>query len=185
MRLKIFWESGAIPGLELPAGRAIEMILGIPVDPEENGVFLSGYDPARSQYDAQKILHRIQLHKRKYGINGPVLVVTHRDLFVRGTDFVFGLARESTGVAVVSTARFCNEFYRREKDEDLLLSRMSTEGAHEVGHLLGLDHCLDTSCIMFPPETLDQLDGKRKGLCDGCRNLLQGIYSPPIIDSVK
>jgi archaemetzincin len=185
MRLKIFWESGALPGLELPAGRAIEMILGIPVDTEENGVFLAGYEPARSQYDAQKILHRIQLFKRKHALGGPVMVVTHRDLFVRGSDFVFGLARESTGVAVVSTARFSNEFYQRESDEDLLLSRISTEGAHEVGHLLGLDHCPDSQCIMFPPETLDQLDGKKKVLCDRCRDILQGVFSPPVIDSIR
>jgi archaemetzincin len=184
MRLKIFWESGALPGLELPAGRAIEIILGIPVDSEENGVLLAGYDPARSQYDAQKILHRMQLFKRKHALSGPVMVVTRRDLFVRGTDFVFGLARESTGVAVVSTARFSNEFYQRESDEERLLSRISTEGAHEAGHLLGLEHCTDSDCIMFPPETLDQLDGKKKVLCDRCRNALQGIYSPPVIDSI-
>jgi archaemetzincin len=185
MRLKIFWESGALSGLELPAGRAIEMILGIPVDTEENGVFLAGYEPTRFQYDAQKILHRIQLFKRKHGLNGPVMVVTHRDLFVRGSDFVFGLARESTGVAVVSTARFSNEFYQRECDEDRLLSRVSTEGAHEAGHLLGLDHCPDSQCIMFPPETLDQLDGKKKVLCDRCREILQGVFSPPVIDSIR
>ncbi|MDD1679220.1 MAG: archaemetzincin family Zn-dependent metalloprotease [Methanomicrobiales archaeon] len=185
MRLKILWESGALPGLEIPAGRAIELILGIPVDAEENGVLLAGYDPARSQYDAQKILHRIQLYKRKRTIPGPIMVVTHRDLFVRGADFVFGLARESTGVAVVSTARFYNEFYQREKDEELLLSRISTEGAHEAGHLLGLDHCPDSQCIMFPPETLDQLDGKKTVLCDGCRNILRGVFSPPVIDSIN
>jgi archaemetzincin len=184
VRLKIFWESGALPGLELPAGRAIEAILGIPVDTEENGVLLAGYDPVRSQYDAQKILHRIQLFKRKHAIDGPVMVVTGRDLFVRGSDFVFGLAREATGVAVVSTARFSNEFYQREKDEDRLLSRISTEGAHEAGHLLGLDHCPDSQCIMFPPETLDQLDGKKKVLCNRCRDILQGVFSPPLIDSI-
>jgi archaemetzincin len=185
MRLKIFWESGALPGLELPAGRAIETILGIPVDVEENGMMLSGYDPRRAQYDAQKILHRIQLFKRQHSLGDPVLLVTARDLFVRGSDFVFGLARESTGVAVVSTARFCNEFYQREGDQDLLLSRVSTEGAHEAGHLFGLPHCTDSQCIMFPPETLDQLDGKKKVLCTNCREYLQGVYHPPVIDCVR
>ncbi|MDD1675589.1 MAG: archaemetzincin family Zn-dependent metalloprotease [Methanomicrobiales archaeon] len=185
MRLKILWDSGALSGLELPAGRAIETILGIPVDVEENGLLLSGYDPRRAQYDAQKILHRIQLYKKRHALSEPVLVVTQRDLFVKGADFVFGLAREQTGVAVVSTARMRNEFYQRENDDDLLLSRISTEGAHEAGHLLGLSHCTDTQCIMFPPEMLDQLDGKKKGFCPVCKDALQGIHRPPIIDSVS
>lgn len=177
MRIKILWEPTALSGLERPAGKAIEQVLGLPVDVEENGILIAGFDPRRHQYDAQKILNRIQLHKRKHRIRAPLLLVTSRDLFVRGLDFVFGLARESTGVAVVSTVRLHNEFYGKRTDDDLLLSRVTTESGHELGHLLGLPHCADSSCIMFPPETLDQLDGKKPALCPLCRAALDRLLA--------
>lgn len=175
MRIKIFWDSGALCGLEAPAGRAIGTILGIPVDLEENGILVAGYDRRRNQCDAQKILARLQLYKKKHRVIDLILLVTRNDLFVKGSDFVFGLAREPVGAAVISTARLGNEFYGRKGNDDLLISRVVTEGTHELGHLLGLDHCSDSQCIMFPPETLDQLDGKKKAFCPVCLEQLTAL----------
>lgn len=186
MRIKIFWDSGALCGLEAPAGRAIGTILGIPVDLEENGILVAGYDRRRNQCDAQKILARLQLYKKKHRIIDLILLVTRNDLFVKGSDFVFGLAREPVGAAVISTARLGNEFYGRKGNDDLLISRVVTEGTHELGHLLGLDHCSDSQCIMFPPETLDQLDGKKRAFCPVCLErlpALSGTERAPTPDS--
>lgn len=52
------------------------------------------------------------------------------------------------------------------------MDRMVKEGAHEAGHLLGLDHCPDAACIMHNPITLDDLDRKRQGFCPECRTRL-------------
>lgn len=186
MRIKIFWDSGALSGLETPASRVIGTILGIPVDLAENGILVAGYDRRRNQCDAQKILGRLQLFKKKHGISDPLLLVTKNDLFVKGSDFVFGLAREPVGAAVVSTARLKNEFYGLKGNDDLLISRLVTEGTHELGHLFGLSHCPDSQCIMFPPETLDQLDGKKKAFCPICRSrlaMLLGEATPPVLES--
>ena len=71
-------------------------------------------------------------------ITEPVLLVVHQDLFGNGHSFVFGLARESVGAAVVSTARLGNEYYGRPGNDDDLIDRITKEGAHEVGHLFGL-----------------------------------------------
>jgi archaemetzincin len=173
MRLKIVWDAEALPGLEIPVGKALESILSLPVEVGESGITLAGYVQRRSQFDAETLLNRLQIFRIRHRLTELLLLVTARDLFVRGTDFVFGLARESSGVAVISTARLHNAFYGRDEDTDLLLSRTVTEVGHEVGHLLGLDHCSDSQCIMFSPETLDQLDGKKKGFCPSCKKILE------------
>ncbi len=173
MRLKTVWDAGALPGLEIPVGRALESIFSLAVEVGENGIPLVGYVQRRSQFDAETLLNRLQTYRAKHRMSELLLMVTGRDLFVKGTDFVFGLARESSGVAVISTARLHNAFYGRDEEIDLLLSRTVTEVGHEAGHLLGLDHCPDSHCIMFSPETLDQLDGKRKAFCPSCQKILE------------
>ena len=106
------------------------------------------------------------------GYTDPILLVVSQDLFNRGHSTLFGLARESAGVAAVSTARLANEYYGLEASDDALIDRIVTEGAHEVGHLLGLPHCTNRECIMFCPDTLDELNGKKKRFCDACHKQL-------------
>jgi len=186
VNIKIFWDPqvlAGLTGLERPVTRTVEMILQIQVKTLDDGIFISGYDTKRRQFDAQRILNKLQVYKQKHGISTPILLVTSRDLFVKGSDFVFGLARESSGVAVVSSERLRNEFYAREHDDDLLVSRIAVEIAHEVGHILGLAHCKDSQCIMFPPETLDQLDGKKRAFCSFCQQELKKQTGEEIIDS--
>jgi archaemetzincin len=48
------------------------------------------------------------------------------------------------------------------------MDRIVKEGAHEIGHLLGLGHCENRECVMFRPNTLDELDRKKKQLCPIC-----------------
>jgi archaemetzincin len=91
---------------------------------------------------------------------------------------VFGLAREAAGAAVISTARLGNEYYGRDGNDDDLIDRITKEGAHEVGHLFGLEHCRNRECIMFRPDTLDELDRKKKMLCQTCREHLEAHLTP-------
>ena len=93
---------------------------------------------------------------------------------------LFGLARESTGVAVLSTARLSNEYYGLPPSDDDLIDRLVKEGAHEVGHLLGLSHCHNRECIMFCPDTLDELNGKKKSFCESCRKQIEQRLMPQI-----
>jgi len=169
MRTIIFWDRNAPRGLELAVEKRIRSILGIPLEVEESCILLSGYDRSRNQYDAQKILSRIQLFKRQRGMQEPILLVVPHDLSMEGQDFVFGLARESVGAAVVSTARLDNGYYGRTREDSDLAGRLAKEGAHEIGHLFGLAHCDDPECVMFPPRTLGELDRKKMALCSLCR----------------
>ncbi len=173
MGINILWDRQAPEGLELPVARTIEMILGQETGFVEYPFLVEGYDRNRNQHDAQKILDRMQdTLTRRYAVSGPLLLVTSRDLYVGACDFVFGLARPASGVAVVSTARLNNEYYCRTPDDADLIDRTSKEGAHEIGHLLGLDHCSNPECVMFRPRTLDELDRKRQMLCPVCTQTL-------------
>lgn len=173
MGINILWDQQAPGGIELPVVRVIAMILGKDPGLVEYPFLIDGYDRNRNQHDAQKILDRLQdTLTRRYDIDGPLLLVTSRDLYVNGCDFVFGLARPACGVAVVSTARLGNDYYGRTPDDADLIDRTAKEGAHELGHLLGLDHCENPECVMFRPRTLDELDRKRKMLCPACREAL-------------
>lgn len=174
MRIKIFWDSDAAWGMGVPVCRDIGRVLNLEGEIQENPLMLTGFNRHRGQFDAQKILQRLEFFRRMHGIGELILLVTGKDLYVKGADFVYGLAREDFGVAVVSTARMTNEYYGREEDLGDLRRRIVTEGAHEIGHLLGLPHCTDISCLMFPPETRDQLDRKKVHLCTGCRRMLDG-----------
>jgi archaemetzincin len=172
MHVHIFWDSLSPAGLQMPVARSISSVLGVETSVSDNHVRISGLDMTRKQVDARALLDSVQAYKRLHGIADPVLLVVHQDLFREGNRYVFGLARESVGAGVVSTARLNNEYYGLRGSDDDFIDRIVKEGAHEIGHLLGLPHCPDGECVMFRPDTLDDLDRKKKVVCPACRELL-------------
>ena len=179
MRVHIFWDSLSPAGFQLPVSRLIDAILRVKTVVVENNVRIMGYVVERRQVDAQALLDSVQAYKHRHEITDPVLLVVHQDLFRNGNSFVFGLARESVGAGVVSTARLGNAYYGRQECDDDLIDRIAKEGAHEIGHLLGLPHCADGECVMFRPDTLDELHRKKKILCPVCHELLAARLSLP------
>ena len=172
MLIHIFCDSAAPAGLQVPVARTLSSMLGVRASVSDNPVRMMGYDHVRKQINAQALLDSVQAYKHHHTMTSPVLLVISQDLFRDGHRFVFGLARESVGAAVVSGARLGNKFYEKPAQDDDLIDRLAKEGAHEVGHLFGLDHCIVPECIMFRPNTLDELDCKKKMFCDACREQL-------------
>jgi len=101
-----------------------------------------------------------------------ILGVTGVDLTAPGLNFVFGLADPRNRAAIISLARLYPEFYGQPRDPGRFKARAVTEAVHELGHLLGLDHCPDPACVMSFSNSLADTDRKGPGFCKLCREKL-------------
>ena len=188
MGIHVFWDSRAPAGLSKPAAEGISSVLNTEIGWIDGGTFpLDGFDPARGQYDALKILSKLDLfrsmhpelfkpkemsteyYRQNCHHTEKVLLITSGDLYTPKNNFVFGLSHIKLGVAVVSATRLDNRFFGRYADDASLIKRIITESCHELGHLYSLEHCENPSCIMYCPNNLDQLDAKNTIFCGRCR----------------
>ncbi|HJZ85099.1 MAG TPA: archaemetzincin family Zn-dependent metalloprotease [Polyangia bacterium] len=143
------------------AAAAVREQLGLEVATVEPlDVPASARNPKRGQARAEVLLF---LLKRVRPEDSLALGLTDIDLYATGLNFVFGLASQRTGVAVVSVARL-----RDPERAGPTQKRVATEAVHEVGHLLGLAHCLADGCAMRFSNTLAEADRKGPDLCPRC-----------------
>ena len=83
---------------------------------------------------------------------------------------VFGLGELGGTAAVVSGHRL----WRKTKDRRLVAWRVTNTAVHEVGHVLGLDHCDEPRCVMLDAEgKIDNTDASTGGPGPGCAALLE------------
>ena len=125
----------------------------------------------RKQYNAEVIMNYLSSSSEVKFIdsNIPTLLLTEADLYYGGLNFVFGLEDPRKSCAIVSLSRLKPEFYDEKPNRKLLEERVVKEVMHEVGHYLGLDHCMNTGCVMnFSPSVYD-VDKKQKNFCENCK----------------
>jgi len=144
--------------------RALRETYGHPVDIELASDLVGDefLNPLRGQYDAWRIVQ----HYQKSSNEELVLLVTDKDLYAAGLNFVFGLAWR--GVAIISMHRLFPGFYGQPPDRNLLVERAVKEAVHEVGHLHGLTHCKDRMCVMAFSNSILDTDYKSRKLCERC-----------------
>jgi archaemetzincin len=134
----------------------------------------SGLKRRRRQFLAGVFLEELA---RKRPAAGAIMIgITRLDLFVTGLNFVFGMADRGEQVAVVSLARLSPEFYREPPDTALFDLRLLKEAVHELGHVIGLDHCQRPGCIMSFSSTIADTDQKGPGFCNDCRRRLPSWF---------
>ncbi len=97
------------------------------------------------------------------------------DLYEEGLNFVFGVASSHTKTAVVSTYRLYNSFYGLPEDPDLFTDRVIKEAVHELGHVLGLGHCLNPECVMYFSNSIYDTDRKSYYFCRNCYEKIKSI----------
>ncbi|HDJ66896.1 MAG TPA: hypothetical protein ENF33_04225 [Nitrososphaeria archaeon] len=125
-------------------------------------------NPSRGQYDAWPI---VQSYRSVRADDEYLLLITDKDLYAAGLNYVFGLAWH--GIAIVSTHRLTQEFYGLEPDRELFVERLIKEAVHELGHLHGLTHCSDKRCVMAFSNWIGDTDYKSYRPCYKCRGRLK------------
>lgn len=138
----------------------LQSLLGLPtlVHPEQAKPDFA-YLAARRQYDASAIIK----HLNQTGHPPPFkLGLVAGDLCVPILTYVFGESQLGGCAAVVSLYRL------RDKQRHLLYERAAKISLHEVGHLLGLEHCRAADCLMRFSKQLEQLDHLPLLFCSAC-----------------
>jgi len=138
----------------------------LPPSPELPLPRLSG----RDQLDAGALLATLEGLSRP---DGRLLVgLTAADIAVPVFTFVFGLARTGGRATIVSLARVDPSFYGLHPDPALRDRRAVAEILHELGHLCGLEHCADRTCLMSFAGTIEKADARGERFCGTCGRLV-------------
>ena len=124
------------------------------------------YEADRKQYNSPRILSRLQRIKR--GDGDKILGVVDLDLYSAGYDFVYGEAKPSSGAATLSIYRLHSKNYSGKTVSKIFQERVIREALHEVGHLYGLGHCVNATCVMRACTCLSEVDAAGNKFCSEC-----------------
>ena len=123
----------------------------------------------RGQVDADDLLARLAARAPDDGV---LVGVTGHDLGIPLFTFVLGRGQKGGRAALVSLARLDPRFYGLPPDEGLVNRRAVVEALHELGHVAGLDHCPDASCLMSFANSVERVDVRGTRFCPRCEGRL-------------
>jgi archaemetzincin len=115
--------------------------------------------PVRNQFDASKILVALSAETDGAPLK---LGLIQSDLTIPILTYVYGESQLGGKAAVISLHRLFDI------DRQVVYQRAAKIAVHEVGHLLGLEHCWEAGCLMRFSKQLDQLDRLPLRFCSSC-----------------
>jgi archaemetzincin len=149
----------------------VENEFRIPVNGREGHLDLSEFfDPARKQYDGNKLLKEIEA--RFADDNTKTIGIFNVDLFIPILTFIFGQAFLNGRCGIASAYRLHNERYGLKPNHKILTDRLRKEVIHELGHTFGLYHCINPVCVMRSGTYVEDIDQKDWHFCPKCRKEL-------------
>ncbi len=157
--LEIFRTKNVEKGLLMIVAKTIENVFGFDINIRDQylDIPIEIFDDIRNQYMAEGILYIVYRYKKR---NSIALILAEVDAYVPGLNFVFGLAIPSIRVAGV--------FLPRLRLNEIFVERLKKESLHELGHILGLNHCLFPRCVMNFSNSIFDVDKKDAKFCRKC-----------------
>jgi len=127
---------------------------------------LHAFDEEKKQWSAEKILKALREENEKRIHADKVLGVTDIDIYVKRTNYVFGLSEIGGKISLISIHRYHPELYGKSK-QGLFEDRTIKEAIHELGHTFRLQHC-ENKCVMQFSNDIKEVDKKPHTFCKEC-----------------
>jgi archaemetzincin len=128
------------------------------------------FDPTRRQYNGNKLLKEIDTLFASD--NTKTIGLFSVDLFIPILTYIFGQAYLNGRSGIASYYRLNNERYGMNSNNKIAMERLQKEVIHELGHLFGLVHCHEPTCVMRSSTYVEDIDQKDICICRNCRTLL-------------
>jgi len=155
------------PRLEQALPLAVEIGAEIPLDPKD-------YSPKRGQYRAPGVLFRLRGTAPAREL---LLVVTDADLFSGDLVWLFGRSDPANGTAPVSVRRLAADGADSTEAGAIMQRRLLVEALHEIGHLLGLEHCDVAACVMHAAYSTYDIDRKQPAFVGSCASSVEAALA--------
>ena len=129
------------------------------------------YNSQRNQYLASTLLESLSTDKK--GDDEKIIGIVEVDLYCSHLSYIFGEADFNSSTAIMSLYRLRQEYYGLPADRGIFITRACKETIHELGHIFGLQHCSNLTCVMHYSNSLADTDWKEIYFCEKCRPKLR------------